>query len=197
MSLSEAKMIPDRIEAFSYLIGFLVTGGSGVIENFPSEVMGVALKVLKETGADFSINGDSVSVKTTKSFKPFVISTAPYPGFPTDMQSPMSLIAALADGESTITEELFENRLAYIKQLQSMGLHAKMVNTHEVKIKGPVQLKAQEIEALDLRSGITLVLAALQAKGKSIIDKGEIIDRGYENLIGKLTNLGAEIRRYD
>jgi len=197
LKLENAKMIPDRIEAFSYLIGFVVTGGEGTIDNFPSQYMEEPLKVLKEIGVKFDVSENKIKVFKSPEIKPFEIKTAPYPGFPTDMQSPMSLVATLASGKSKIVEAMFENRLGYIGELVKMGLRAEVISAHEVIITGPNKLEGSDIEALDLRSGITLVLAALASRGKSIISQGEIIDRGYEKLTQKLAALGAEIRRYD
>lgn len=197
LALQEAEIISDRIEAFSYLVGFLITGGEGKIINFPAKYMELPLDKLKSIGANFVLDGDNLIVRRSDELKPFEISTAPYPGFPTDMQSPMSLLAAFADGTSIINETMFENRLGYIKELQKMGLKAELVDNHTAKIEGASELNGAEIEALDLRSGITLVLAALAANGKSVIEKGEIIDRGYEKLTEKLTALGASVTQYD
>lgn len=197
LKLDKVAMIPDRIEAFSYLIGFLVTGGSGMIEDFPADQMQIPLEKLRSIGAEFKIEGNKAIVENSSHFRPFSIATAPYPDFPTDMQSPMSLIAILADGTSKINETMFENRLGYIKELKKMGLEAKLLNKHEAEITGPCHLKGAKIDALDLRSGITLVLAALAASGKSVILDGQIIDRGYEKLTEKLKGLGAQIERYD
>jgi len=197
LKLENATVISDRIEAFSYLIGFLITGGTGEIVNFPASYMKFPLEKLKQAGAKFTISGNQATILPCQKFKAFKLKTAPYPGFPTDMQSPMSLLAAKAEGTSIINEALFENRLTYIKQLKEMGLRAKILNKHKVEISGPSEITGAKIEALDLRSGITLVLAALSASGKSIIAKGEIIDRGYEDLRGKLTSIGADIKCYD
>ncbi len=194
LSLDEIEIMPDRIEAFSYLVGFLVTGGEGTIKNFPAFAMKEPLQLLKQCGAKFTFSENEVKVESNGTYKPFKIETAPYPGFPTDMQSPMSLIAALADGESIIKETMFENRLAYINELEKMGLKAK-VTGNTASIAGPVKLSGARIVSLDLRSGITLVLASLMAQGKSIINNSEIIDRGYEDLVEKLSLLGAEIVR--
>ena len=196
LNLDEIEIIPDRIEAFSYLIGFLITSGTGTIENFPTSYMKEPLEVLKQAGASFDFSDNKITINKSGVFAPFHIGTSPYPGFPTDMQSPMSLIAARADGESTIKETMFENRLGYIEELEKMGLQAK-VDGNEATIKGPAELKGAEITSLDLRSGITLVLAALMAQGKSEILNCEIIDRGYENLVEKLQTLGADMARYD
>ena len=196
LNLTEIEIIPDRIEAFSYLIAFLITSGSGSIVNFPAQFMKSPLQKLKEIGANFEFDGDKIIIHATESFLPFEIETAPYPGFPTDMQSPMSLMATRAQGVSKIKELMFENRLAYIEQLKKMGLDGQ-VDGSEAEITGPTSLNGTHIEALDLRSGITLVLAALAAQGKSVIEKGEIIGRGYENLEEKLSTLGADIKSYD
>lgn len=196
LGLDEVEIIPDRIEAFSYLIGFIITSGSGSIVNFPAQFMQKPLEVLKKAGANFELSQNKIKINKSDKLFPFEIGTKPYPGFPTDMQSPMSLIAAKASGCSTIKENMFENRLAYIEELKKMGVHAD-IESNEAKIYGPTELIGTKIEALDLRSGITLVLAALAAEGKSVIERGEIIDRGYENLRQKLSELGADIKCYD
>jgi len=197
LSLEKCQIISDRIEAGSYLVAFLATGGEGKILNFPHEQLGSFLDVLKSAGASFVVENSSLTVGQSNELKPFEISTAPYPGFPTDLQSPMSLIASLAIGRSTINELMFENRLGYIEELKKMGLSAEIVDKHKAYIDGPSKLSPTEIESLDLRSGMTIVIAALMASGTSKIMKAELIDRGYEKIVEKLSGLGARIVRHD
>jgi UDP-N-acetylglucosamine 1-carboxyvinyltransferase len=131
----------------------------------------------------------------TKDLLPFSISTGPHPGFPTDLQSPTSLLAAVGRGKSKIHETMYENRLAYINELKKMGLNATLTSAHRVEITGPTKFHATKISSLDLRSGITMLLAGLMADGTTIVEKAEIIDRGYERVEEKLRSLGAQIER--
>lgn len=195
LRLTQDKIIPDRIEAFSYLVAFIVTGGSGTIDNFPADYMKKPLEVLKKCKAKFKISRDKLEVLKNDQLESFQIKTGPYPGFPTDMQSPMSLIAAKAQGRSQIEETMFENRLGYIKELKKMGLQAEVKDKQTVEIVGGNKLKGADIDSLDLRSGITLILGALMAGGISTINNAQIIDRGYENIILKLTKIGALVKR--
>jgi len=195
LKISAAQVIPDRIEAGSYVIAILATGGEGKISPFPVSALGSFLEVLESAGANFKIEGDQARVFKTDVFKPFKVKTAPYPGFPTDLQSPISLIASRANGVSTIEETMFENRLAYLKELQKMGLKVNFLSNHKAEIYGPATLKSHNINSLDLRSGMTLLIAALMAQGKTIVAQAENIDRGYEDVVGKLRSLGAQIKR--
>jgi UDP-N-acetylglucosamine 1-carboxyvinyltransferase len=195
LKISAAEVIPDRIEAGSYTVAILATGGEGKISPFPASALGSFLEVLKDAGANFKIKGDQIQIFKTEVFKPFTIRTAPYPGFPTDLQSPISLIASRANGVSTIEETMFENRLVYLKELQKMGLKVNFLSSQKAEIYGPATLKSHNIHSLDLRSGMTLLIAALMAQGKTIIAQAENIDRGYEDVVGKLRSLGAQIKR--
>lgn len=195
LKVSTIEVIPDRIEAGSYLIAILATGGEGRISPFPTQYLKSFLNVLQNSGANFEIKGNQIQVFKTQVFKPFKIKTAPYPGFPTDLQSPISLIASCANGTSTIEETMFENRLVYLEELHKMGLKVKFLSPQKAKIYGPAALKSQNIHSLDLRSGMTLLIAALIAQGKTVIAQAENIDRGYEDVVGKLKSLGAQIKR--
>ncbi len=195
LHLKEEEIIADRIEAFSYLVAFIVTLGSGTINNFPSDYMKRPLEELKKCNAKFKVGQNKLEVLKNDVLKPFQIKTGPYPEFPTDMQSPMSLIAVKAQGMSRINETMFENRLGYISELKKMGLLAKVKNKQTVEITGGNQLEGAKINSLDLRSGITLILASMMASGKSEINNAQIIDRGYEDIVGKLTKIGALIKR--
>jgi UDP-N-acetylglucosamine 1-carboxyvinyltransferase len=197
LNLSECCVISDRIEAGSYLIAFIATGGEGRINNFPAKQLASFMDIINSLGARTEVDGSDLLVYPSPELKPFEISTAPYPGFATDLQSPMALIASIANGKSTINELMFENRLGYIDELKKMGLNATIQNKHKAIITGPSKLNATEIESLDLRSGMTILIAALMAEGKSRIMKAELIDRGYEKVVEKLSALGARITRHD
>lgn len=194
-SASEIEIMPDRIEAGTFAIAMLATGGHGEILNIRKDDLLSFTDLLKKTGVQFTLEDNRMEIKETKSFEPFELVTAPHPGFPTDLQSPMALIAAKADGKSRIHEALYENRLQYLKELQEMGLEVEFESNKIAYITGPTVFKPTEIQSLDLRSGITLVIAALMTDGQTIIKDVEIIDRGYENLEEKIKKLGGQIKR--
>jgi len=196
LSIDSAKVLPDRIEAGTFALAIAVTGGSGTVSPYPQDGLEIFTKTLQNCGVNIKVNDNVAHIeKTEKTIRPFEIETAPYPGFPTDLQSPMSLLAAIAGGSSIIKEKMFDNRLGYIKQLEKMGLKVKFNNPNEVEITGPSSLQAADMESPDLRSGITLLIASLMAEGESIIKKAQIIDRGYERIEQKLNDLGAQIVR--
>lgn len=197
LSIDEFTVMPDRIEAGTFAAAFISTGGQGEISPFPAESLTSFLDILEDCGAKIKIKDDTAIVSGGGKLKPFKISTAPYPDFPTDLQSPMSLIAACAEGESIIIENMFENRLFYLNELKKMGLKAEILDPHTAKINGGANLKPTTIESLDLRSGITLLIAAIMTEGTTIIENAQIIDRGYEKIEEKLKALGAKIERID
>jgi len=194
LSIDTIEVMSDRIEAATFVVAFLSVGGEGTVSPYPKDNLKAFNNLLKKIGADVEIKKSVAYVKSGP-IKPFRISTSPHPGFPTDLQSPISLLAARANGTSVIEERVWENRLMYIEQLKKMGLKAKLINAQKVEITGPAQLKATKIVSLDLRSGITMLLAGLMADGKTVLDEAEIIDRGYENIEKKLRLIGAKIER--
>lgn len=195
LNLDTIEVIVDRIEAATFAIAFAATAGEGTITPFPSDDLESFIDVLKKCNVEIKINGDSARILKSGDLKPFSISTAPYPGFPTDLQPPMALLASRANGTSYINETMYENRLGYLKELQKMGLSVTFQGTHKASITGPVKLHPTTIHSLDLRSGITLLIAALMTDGLTTIKDAEIIDRGYENIEDKLAHLGAKIKR--
>lgn len=197
LKLEEATAIPDRIEAGTFVIAFVATGGEGVVSPYPSRYLEAFTQKLTRCGVNIKIQNNDAIITRSDDIRPFNIITAPYPGFPTDLQSPMSLIACLADGVSHINESMFNNRLGYLRELEAMGAAISIINNNEADIKGPAYLRPGIIESLDLRSGITLLLAAMMCDGKSILKNAEIIDRGYENIEEKLNSAGANIIRKD
>ena len=189
------EVMPDRVEGGSFAIAFLVTGGAGKITPFRKNDMSAFLSALDKAKVKYRITNDYLELFKTDRILPFEIKTAPHPGFPTDLQSPMALLAAKANGESNIFETMYEKRLGYIGELEKMGLKAKINDTNHVKIFGPSKLKPTTIDSLDLRSGITLLIAALMTEGETTINNAEIIDRGYENIEEKFNEIGANITR--
>lgn len=199
LEVEHIEVMPDRIEAGTFAIALLATGGEGEIAPFEKEHLGSLIDVLRRCGATIDVDKDKriCRVASAKEYKSFKIRTGPYPEFPTDLQSPMALIASRASGVSNINETMFENRLGYLEKLGRMGLEYEIIDKNNASITGPADLRASRVESPDLRSGITMLLAAVMAKGESRIDMAEVIDRGYENIEVKLNKLGADIKRVD
>lgn len=189
------KVMPDPFEAATFVCMAIVTKSEIKITNCRPDQMYPFLDVIRKMGAIIEEGKDYLLVKKTPPLKPIEIKTDIHPGFSTDMQAPLGLVMTQAQGESQITEKLFENRLNYLKQLVEMGARAEILNAHEAKIFGPCKLRGAHIESLDLRAGATLVLAGLIAEGETIIENAEIIDRGYEKIEKRLQQIGAKIER--
>lgn len=192
---TEHRVIPDRIEAGTLIIAGLACRGKIRIKNLIPEHLDAVFSKLKEANSQIEIESNAVCVKPTTSFRPLYIDTRPYPGFPTDLQSPMAVLLTQASGTSRIFETLFESRFNYTKELAKMGADITILNPHTIDIHGPTPLYGKEIISYDLRAGASLVIAALLAKGESVIDNVELIDRGYERLEERLKPLGARIER--
>lgn len=195
LEIDKVCALPDRIEAGTFAIAIAATGGKGTVYPYPAKHLETFTSTLQKCGVNIAVNNDRAIISRSLDVSPFQIETAPYPGFPTDLQSPMSLIAAIADGKSIICENMFDNRLGYVKELKEMGLNAEIISNNRAEIIGPTNFIARNIESLDLRSGITVLIAAMMAEGKSVLDKAEIVDRGYENIENKLNAIGARIER--
>jgi UDP-N-acetylglucosamine 1-carboxyvinyltransferase len=189
------RIMPDRIQASTFMIAAVISAGDLLIENVSVNDFSSVIFKLRETGADIQIiNQDKVQVKMDRKPDAFKIKTMPFPGFPTDVQSPMLALAAIADGMSVIVESVFENRFQVANELNRMG--ARIVfNERMATVFGVEQLSGAMVESQNLRAGASLVLAALAAEGESEISGIETIDRGYENLESKLAACGAHITR--
>ncbi|NLB88814.1 MAG: UDP-N-acetylglucosamine 1-carboxyvinyltransferase [Syntrophomonadaceae bacterium] len=186
--------IPDRIEAGTYMVMAAATGGDVKINNIiPEHIKAISAKLV-ETGAEIEDYEDSVRVKRNKPIKPVYIKTLPYPGFPTDMQAQFMAYLSCAEGSSVITESVFENRFMHVQELLRMGANIKTEGRTAI-IKGTNQLTGATVRATDLRAGAALMIAAMVAEGETNILNSEHIDRGYENIIGKLKSIGAKIER--
>lgn len=191
------KIIPDPIEIGTFIVAALVTKGRVKIENVIPEHLEAVLLKLEEIGADFKVGENYLEIFPSLKLKSFSLKTLPYPGFPTDLQAPFGLLGTQCEGTSLIYETMYDGRLNYINELVKMGASADILDPHRVLIKGPTPLYGKEIKSLDLRAGATLIIAGLIAKGETIINEAEIIDRGYERIDEKLKGLGAEIRRVE
>jgi len=194
---TEHEVIPDRIEAGTFSIAVAVSRGDVVIKNIDTSHLEYILHKFKQANVNYEIkdNNKSLHIKATTEFKPLNIDTRPYPGYPTDLQAPLSVLLTQANGTSKIFETMYEGRLGYVKELTKMGAEIKDVDVHTIIISGPTPLYGKEITSFDIRAGATLIIAALIAEGKSAIDKVELVDRGYENIEKRLVNLGANIKR--
>lgn len=191
------ETIPDRLETGSFLIlGALCASDLEITHCNPNHLE-IVIEALKDSGVDLEVGKDYIKVnnKNLKNYKAFNIKTHEYPGFPTDLQSPMTVFLTQAQGESFIFETIFEGRLNYISDLVKMGANIKMWDSHRVTVKGPTQIKGRELEGPDIRTGFAFVIAALVAEKESTISNVYYIDRGYEKIEKRLSNIGAEIKR--
>src|ERR1035438_4248142 len=188
------RIIPDRIEAGTFLIAGAMTGGDLNIAGCDPAHLGAVLSKLKEVGVKTKSTADSVRVMGDNPFTASDISTEEFPGFPTDMQAQFMALATQAEGASVITENIFENRFMHAQELTRMGANIKIEGRRAV-VHGKTALSAAAVLASDLRASASLVLAALVADGETIIDRVYHIDRGYEHIEEKLKGVGAQIRR--
>jgi UDP-N-acetylglucosamine 1-carboxyvinyltransferase len=201
----EYTVIPDRIEVGTIIIAAAICGGEVTIKDIIPEHMSLVLSKLKEMSVDFTLieqnNGFADVIINQKSQIVSPPSTKldvrQYPGLPTDLQSPLAVLAVHAKGETQIFETLFDSRFEYTKWLVLMGAKIRILNPYLIKVTGPVRLKGTKIESSDIRGGAALVIAALAAEGTTTIDKIEFVDRGYENFEVRLEAIGADIERID
>ena len=189
------KIPADRIEAGTYLVAAAVTNGKITINKIDPKRMGSIIETLQRTGAEVNSNGNSISLDMTKNvIKPVDIVTAPFPGFPTDMQAQFTVLNCIGDGKSSVKETIFENRFMHVQELNRMGTDIT-INGTTALINGVDSISGAQVMATDLRASASLILAGLIAKGETIVDRIYHIDRGYERIEEKLSNLGAEIIR--
>ena len=193
LSAGVIDVIPDRIEAGTYIIAGALVGNKLKITGIIEEHVEALLSKLKEMGVKLECTGDSIVISKPKRYKPINIKTLVFPGFVTDLGQPVSVLLTQADGMSIFEETIFENRMGHVKYLQKMGANIR-VNDRTAIIIGPTHLKGKEVVATDLRAGAAMVLAGLVAKGTTTINNIEHILRGYENIVEKLQNVGADIK---
>jgi UDP-N-acetylglucosamine 1-carboxyvinyltransferase len=188
------RIIPDRIEAGTFLTAAALTGGDVNITNCDANHLVAVLQKLQEAGVKITHTADSIRVMGDNPLKAADVNTEEYPGFPTDMQAQYMVVATQADGTSIITENIFENRFMHALELVRMGANIRIEGRRAI-VRGKASLSAAAVLASDLRASASLVLAALVAEGETIIDRVYHIDRGYEHIEEKLKAIGAEIRR--
>jgi UDP-N-acetylglucosamine 1-carboxyvinyltransferase len=188
------RIIPDRIEAGTFVIAGVLTGGDVIVSNCEPRHLGALLEKVQECGVRLKANGDSVRVMGDGPLKAADVSTEEYPGFPTDMQAQYMVLATQADGTSVVTENIFENRFMHAQELVRMGAHIK-VEDNKAIVRGRTPLSSAAVQCSDLRASASLVIAALVADGETILDRVYHIDRGYERIEEKLRLLGAQIKR--
>lgn len=188
------SVIPDQIEAATYMIAVAACGGEVTVKNvIPKHLESISAKLI-EMGAEVDEGDDYVTVKSDKNLKGVNIKTLPYPGFPTDAQQPMSTLLSVAKGRSIINESIWESRFKHVDELKKMGANIKVEGRIAI-IDGVEKLTGAKIKATDLRAGAAMIIAALIAEGKSEISCVEHIDRGYPHIENKFRKLGADIRR--
>ncbi len=193
---ADYTIIPDRIEAGTYMIAAAMPGGDIVVENVLPEHQKPLIAKLREAGAVVEEDIDKVRVIGKNPLKAVSIKTLPYPGFPTDMQAQMMAMMVIAEGRSKVTETVFENRFMHVVELNRMGAQISTEGRSAV-IDGPCKLTGCDVRATDLRAGAAMILAGLVAEGTTRIGDLHHIDRGYENIVAKLKKLGADIERVD
>ena len=190
-------VVADRIETGTFLVAAAMTGGRIVARSARPETLDAVIDKLTEAGADISVDADSITLDMHgKRPKAVNISTAPHPGFPTDMQAQFMALNCVADGVAVITETIFENRFMHVQELHRLGADIR-IEGHTAIVRGQPQLSGAPVMATDLRASASLILAGLVADGDTIIDRIYHLDRGYERIEAKLSALGAKIKRID
>ena len=192
---AEHIAIPDRIEAGTYMIAAAMTHGDVIIENVLAEHQKPLLAKLREAGVLIEEDIDRIHVACPGELNGVNVKTLPYPGFPTDMQAQFMAMMTISQGRSTVMETVFENRFMHVVELNRMGANIATTGARGAIIEGPAKLTGCEVNASDLRAGAAMILAGLVAEGTTTIGNLHHIDRGYEDIVGKLKGLGADIQR--
>ncbi|MFC4077381.1 UDP-N-acetylglucosamine 1-carboxyvinyltransferase [Salinithrix halophila] len=191
---TEYCVIPDRIEAGTYMAAAAITRGEVFVEGALSDHLNPVIAKMREMGIEILEGENGVHVRADKPLKPVNVKTLPYPGFPTDMQSQMMALQLMAEGSSTLTETVFENRFMHVEEMKRMGAKMK-IDGRSVMMEGGKPLSGATVRSTDLRAGAALVLLGLVAEGATEVTDLHHIDRGYVDLVGKLRSLGANIER--
>lgn len=193
------KVVSDYLESGAFILAGIVTRGKLSIHEADHAHLHIMIETLRRAGASIVIekNGDIIVDGEASVLKPMSVRTNIFPGFPTDLQAPMGVAMTQAQGVSRIFERLFEGRLGYLYELEKMGAHVEILNSHQALIIGPTQLQGRTVASNDIRAGVAMVLAALCAEGKTVITDIRYIERGYDRLDEKLRSLGAKIEKSD
>lgn len=192
---AEHSVIPDRIEAGTFMAAAAATKGDVTLTNVGPDTLSVVIDKIREAGAEIETGPDWIHVTMNSRPKSVSIRTEPHPGFPTDMQAQIMALDCVADGTAQITETIFENRFMHVPELQRLGADIQ-VEGHTAVVRGVERLQGARLMATDLRASASLVIAALAAEGESIVDRIYHLDRGYDRMELKLQALGADIRRF-
>ncbi len=190
------SVIPDRVEAGTFLAAAAITRGEITVQGLNLEHLSSVLEILRRIGVEFEEEGDALKVRGGHSYRSVDIQVAPYPGFPTDMQAQMTALLSVVPGLSVVTETIWENRFMHVLELNRMGADIKVDGNHAL-VRGVPRLTGAPVMASDLRASAALVLAGLVADGETLVQRIYHLDRGYERIEAKLSALGAEIRRVD
>ena len=191
---TDYAIIPDQIEAGTFMFAAAVTKGDVTVKNvIPKHLESISAK-LEEAGAEIIEYDDAVRVTRFKPLTKCNVKTMPHPGFPTDMQPQMAVLLAIAKGTSILSESVWDNRFQYVGQLLRMGANIQVDGKIAV-IEGVDHLTGVKVKATDLRAGAAMIIAGLVAQGQTVVEKTQYVDRGYENIVEKLSALGADIRR--
>lgn len=191
---AEHAVMPDRIETGTFLVAATAAGGEIQLNNTNAHLLDAVIDKLIEAGAEIMVDGSRIALKMNEKPKSVNVRTAPYPAFPTDMQAQFMSLNCVASGTAIITETIFENRLMHVQELKRMNADIEVEGNTAI-IHGISQLDGANVMATDLRASASLVIAGLVAQGETVIDRIYHLDRGYENIEGKLSALGAKIRR--
>jgi UDP-N-acetylglucosamine 1-carboxyvinyltransferase len=191
----EHDIYNDRIEAGTYLVAAAITGGDVTVRGISPKHLPIFLENLAEAGVEISMGEDWIRARSTGHLKSVDASTAPFPGFATDLQPIYLTLMCLAEGRTVVQENLYDGRFGYVDELIRMGAQIEKKDGHTAVATGISHLTGADVESTDLRAGAALVLAGLAARGKTQISNIHYVDRGYESLVDKLRSLGAQITR--
>lgn len=195
---AEHTIIPDANEAATFLVLGVATGSPITVRHAREEHLDIVLEKLREFGAEFSVREDAITVVPAEKLKAVTkIDTRTYPGLPSDVQAPFGVLATQAKGETLLFDTLFEGRFNYVSELEKMGVQATVLNPHQVLVRGPAKLRGTVIKSYDLRAGAALIIAALCADGRTVVEDIYQVDRGYERIEERLQGIGAEIQRVE
>ena len=195
LSGARHSVLPDRIETGTYAMAVAMTGGDVLLEGARPELLQSALNVLEENGVEITTTNQGIRVaRNGTGLGPVAVTTAPFPGFPTDLQAQLMALMTCANGTSRITETIFENRFMHVQELARLGARIHL-DGETATIEGVSKLKGAQVMATDLRASVSLVIAALAAEGETIVNRVYHLDRGFERLESKLANCGASIER--
>jgi UDP-N-acetylglucosamine 1-carboxyvinyltransferase len=192
---AEHAVIPDQIEAGTFMVAAALTRGDLTVEGVRTDHLDIVVQRLRAIGAAVETGPDWVRVTVPGALKAFKFQSMPYPGLPTDLMAPFGVLATQCAGTTLIHEPLYEGRFGFVNELVKMGANAVICDPHRVLISGPTPLYGREIKSVDLRAGATLLLAGILADGETVLEQAEIIDRGYERIEARFAEVGAVISR--